>query len=140
MSIIIQNQEIGNTTLINPPENEIQEIDFTATDLNEANNVLSVSLDETVTLRNNTVYCFVVDCDEFTPDVGTKIHFTDFDETIENVYGYYNSVENAYKFFVLHKNDANEISADVTTVIRVSGAHGTPLPVYDGTSEEIQED
>lgn len=136
MSILINNRVIGASVLIDEPEYEIQEIAFTATDLNEATNVLSASLDESVTLQNNTVYLFAVDCDDLAPGVSTKIHLTDFNETIESAYGYYNPLTNFYKFYVLHENNANKPTADVSTVIRVSGKGGGEVVTEELTATE----
>lgn len=140
MSIVINNQEIGATDLIEAQEISVKEIPFTATDLNEATNTLSAVLDEEVSLQDEKVYCFVVDCAEFTPGVSTKISLIDFDETIENVYGYYNSVTNSYKFYVLHEDDENKTIANVTSVVnKVSSGGGGGTPIDISTDAEMTE-
>ncbi len=120
MSIVINNRPIGATEMVENPEINIETASFTAVDYNEATKVLTVDPDETHSFVDGNLYKFVVDVNEFEIDVATKIHFTSPDETIEDVYGHYNSVEDAYVFYGMYDDQNNiEMRESVDRVVRL---------------------
>lgn len=120
MSIVINNRPIGATEMVENPEINIETASFTAVDYNEATKVLTVDPDEAHSFVDGNLYKFVVDVNEFEIDVATKIHFTSPDETIEDVYGHYNSVEDAYVFYGMYDDQNNiEMRESVDRVVRL---------------------
>lgn len=118
MAIRIRNRYVGGVTLTDAPEVDVTEVPFTATDLNEATNVLTAYLDEQTTLEDGHVYRFIVDALDFAVNLTTIIYFPEFSSRIGDVYAFFNSPNHQYRFCVMWKDDAPEMSASVDEVVR----------------------